>query len=284
MKKRKKTDLICVVILLIPAMLALAPLLFLVTGSIMGTPEIREYIGPVLGGADGFAVWRLFPAYPTLVNYIELFLDSPEFFQMFWNSMKITVGILAGQLVFGMPAAWGLACYDFPGKRAVYLCYIVLMMMPFQVTMLSEYLVLDALRLNDTLWAVILPGMFLTFPPFLMYRFFAGIPQSLIEAARVDGAGEFAVFVWIGIPVGSSGIISALVLQFLECQSMVEQPLTFLKTKSLWPLSLYLPEVNLNRAGFALCASFVALIPALFVFLYGQDYLEQGIVASAIKE
>ena len=92
------------------------------------------------------------------------------------------------------------------------------------------------------------------------------------------------VFIRIGIPVGSSGIISALVLQFLECQSMVEQPLTFLKTKRLWPLSLYLPEVDLSRSGFALCASFVALIPALFAFLYGQDYLEQGIVASAIKE
>ncbi len=282
--RKKKLDPICILVLFLPAVLAVAPLVFLATGSFMDTQEIRDYIGPVLSGSEGFAVWRLFPVWPTLVNVVELFLDSPEFFQMFWNSMKITAGILAGQLVFGMPAAWGLARYEFPGKKAVWFSYIVLMMMPFQVTMLSEYLVMDKLGLSDTLLAVILPGMFLTFPPFLMYRFFCGIPSSLIEAARVDGAGELMVFIRIGIPVGSSGIISALVLQFLECQSMVEQPLTFLKTKRLWPLSLYLPEVDLSRSGFALCASFVALIPALFAFLYGQDYLEQGIVASAIKE
>lgn len=271
-------------LLLLPALLAVSPVLFLVTGTFMGTQEITSYISPVLGDGEGYAVWRLIPLFPTLRNVVELLLDSPEFFQMFWNSMKLTFGILMGQLVFGMPAAWGLAKYDFPGKKKIYLCYIVLMMMPFQVTMLSEYLVLDRLDLLDTLSAVILPGVFSTFPPFLMYRFFCGIPEALLEAARVDGAGEWQVFFRLGIPVGSSGIISAMVLEFLECQSMIEQPLTFLKTKSLWPLSLYLPEINMERAGFALCASFVALLPALFVFLYGQEYLEQGIVAAAIKE
>lgn len=270
--------------LLLLALLAVSPVLFLVTGTFMGTQEIKSYISPVLGDGEGYAVWRLIPLFPTLQNVVELLLDSPEFFQMFWNSMKITFGILLGQLVFGTPAAWGLARYDFPGKKKLYLCYIVLMMMPFQVTMLSEYLVLDKLGRMDALSAVILPGVFSTFPPFLMYRFFCGIPEALLEAARVDGAGELQVFFRLGLPMGSSGIISALVLEFLECQSMIEQPLTFLKTKSLWPLSLYLPEISMERAGFALCASFVALLPALFVFLYGQEYLEQGIVAAAIKE
>ena len=91
------------------------------------------------------------------------------------------------------------------------------------------------------------------------------------------------IFVAVGIPLGSSGIISALVLSFLECYSMIEQPMTFLKTKSLWPLSLFLPEVSSSNAGFSMCASFAALLPAVFVFLIGQDYLEQGIAASGIK-
>lgn len=271
-------------LLLLLALLTVSPVLFLVTGTFMGTQEIKGYIGPVLGDMEGFAVWRLLPVYPTLKNIIGLLFDSPEFFQMFWNSMRVTVFTLAGQLVFGMPAAWGLAQYEFPGKKAVYLCYIVLMMMPFQVTMLSEYLVLDGMGLMDTVWAVILPGIFSTFPPFLMYRFFSGIPKALLEAARVDGAGELQIFLRIGIPVGSSGILAALVLGFLECQNMVEQPLAFLKTKSLWPLSLYLPEIDAGQAGFALCASFAALLPAVLVFLYGQEYLEQGIAAAAIKE
>ena len=75
-----------------------------------------------------------------------------------------------------------------------------------------------------------------------------------------------------------------MVLGFLEYWNMIEQPLAFLKDKSLWPLSLYLPEISQNRAGFAFAASVVTLVPSVFVFLLGQDYLEQGIVASALKE
>ena len=191
------------------------------------------------------------------------------------------MGILAGQLIFGMPAAWGLARYSFRAKKMIYMIYIIMMMMPFQVTMLSQYLVLDRLHLLDTGAAVILPGMFSTFSVFIMYRFFCGISESVLEAARIDGAGEWRIFLRIGIPLGASGIISALVLSFLECWNMIEQSMTFLETKSLWPLSLFMPEISSSNAGFSLCASFMALLPAVFVFMAGQDYLEQGIAYSA---
>ena len=198
--------------------------------------------------------------------------------------VKIAGGILAGQLIFGMPAAWGLARYSFTGKKIIYMLYIIMMMMPFQVTMLSEYLVLDRLELLDTSSAIILPGIFSTFSVFIMYRFFCGIPESILEAARIDGAGEFQIFFRLGIPLGAAGIISAMVLSFLECWSMMEQSMTFLETKSLWPLSLFLPEIEDGNAGLSLCASFAALLPAVIVFLSGQDYLEQGIASAAVKE
>lgn len=265
-------------------LLCLAPVLFLVIGSFMGNDEIYRHIAPVIGNAEGYAGWTPLPMYPTFQHLVELLLDSPEFFHMFWNSVKTTVCIMGGQLLFGMPAAWGLARYSFPGRRLIYMLYIVLMMMPFQVVMLSEYLVLDRLSLLDTAGAVILPGIFATFPVFLMYRFFRGVPDSILEAARIDGAGELQLFFRMGIPLGSSGIISAMVLSFLECWNMIEQPMVFLKTKSLWTLSLYLPEINGSNAGFCICASFAALLPAALVFLSGQDYLEAGIVASAVKE
>lgn len=266
------------------ALLCLAPVLFLVIGSFMGNDEICRHIAPVIGEAKGYADWPLLPMYPTLRHVVELLLDSPEFFHMFWNSIKTTACIMGGQLLFGMPAAWGLARYSFPGRRLVYMLYIVLMMMPFQAVMLSEYLVLDRLSLLDTAGAVILPGIFATFPVFLMYRFFRGVPESILEAARIDGAGEVQLFFRMGIPLGSSGIISAMVLSFLECWNMIEQPMVFLKTRDLWPLSLYLPEINGSNAGFCICASLAALLPAALVFLSGQDYLEAGIVASAVKE
>lgn len=263
------------------AILEVSPLLFLLAGTFMEDQEIVDQIAPVLGSGEGYASWRLIPLYPTGRNLVGLLLDSPEFFQMFWNSVRITVGILAGQLIFGMPAAWGLARYSFRAKKVIYMIYIIMMMMPFQVTMLSQYLVLDRLHLLDTGAAVILPGMFSTFSVFIMYRFFCGISESVLEAARIDGAGEWRIFLRIGIPLGASGVISALVLSFLECWNMIEQSMTFLETKSLWPLSLFMPEISSSNAGFSLCASFMALLPAVFVFMAGQDYLEQGIAYSA---
>ena len=277
-------DLTRLTMIVVPGITICMPVLILFFGSLADEIEWAGRMMSMIMDDQGYVSWKWIPDYPTLDNFVELLFLTPEFLKLFWNSMKITGGILAGQLVFGIPAAWGLAHYDFPGRKVIYLSYMVLMMMPFQVTMLSEYLVLEGLGLSDTLSAVILPGIFSTFPPFVMYRFFCGIPGSLLEAARVDGAGELRIFVSIGIPVGSSGILSVMILQFLECQSMIEQPAAFLKTKSLWPLALYLPEIRLEEAGFAFCASFMALLPALLVFLCGQDYLEQGIAAAAIKE
>lgn len=278
----KKIPAICV--LLITASLCLAPVLFLFAGTFMGDNEIYTCVAPVLGEKEGFAVWHLLPQYPTLQNVVELLFDSPEYFQMFWNSILDTGAILAGQLLFGMPAAWGLARYSFRGGKMVYQLFILVMMMPFQVTMLSQYLVLNRLNLLDTPGAIILPGIFSTFSVFIMYRFFRGVPENIMEAARIDGAGEVQIFLRIGIPLGSPGILSALVFSFLDCFAMLEQPMTFLKTKSLWPISIYLPEITSQNAGFTLCASFVTILPAMFVFLAGQDYLEQGIAMAGVKE
>ena len=264
--------------------LAVFPILFTVAGSIMGSQELKQVLEPFLTGEGGYISWEFLPLYPTLRAYIEVLLDSPEFFVMFWNSVKITAGVLVGQILIGVPAAWGFAKYKFPGKNVLFLIYIALMMMPFQVLMLSNYLVLDGLGLLDTLVGIILPGIFSTFPVFIMYRFFEGIPAALLEAAKVDGAGEWLCFWKLGIPLGSPGIISALVLGFLEYWNLIEQPMAFLKNKELWCLSLYLPEIDASQAGKAFAVSVIVLIPAVLVFLAGQDYLEQGIISTAIKE
>lgn len=266
------------------ALIAVFPVLFAIVGSFMGKRELEELLYPVLKETGGVVSWRMLPLYPTLRSYVEVLLDTPEFFVMFWNSVKITAGVLMGQLLVGIPAAWGFGKYRFPGKKALFLIYISLMMMPFQVMMLGNYLVLDHLHLLDSLPGIILPAVFSTFPVFIMYRFFESIPEALLESARIDGAGEVCLFFRIGIPLGSPGIISALVLGFLEYWNLIEQPMAFLKTKELWPLSLYLPEITMEQVGKAFAVSVIVLFPAVLVFLAGQDYLEQGIISTAIKE
>ena len=273
------------IFLFLLALIFVFPVLFLTAGSFMGKNELKDLLLPVLEqGSKGYVSWKLIPEYPTLKFYVEVLLDSPEFFIMFWNSVKIAAGVLIGQLLVGMPAAWGFARFDFPGKRLLFILYIALMMMPFQVMLLGNYLVLDYFGLLDSLPGIIFPAVFSTFPVFIMYRFFEGIPQALLEAARLDGAGELRLFFIIAIPLGSPGVISAMVLDFLEYWNLIEQPVVFLRTKELWPLSLYLPNIDLNKAGMAFVASMITLIPAVLVFFWGQEYLEQGIVAAAVKE
>ena len=260
------------------------PVLFLLTGSVTSRYELGQYLAPLSDAAKGFVYWKWMPDYPAFSHYENVLLFTPQFYVVFWNSVKITAFILAGQLLVAVPAAWAFAIYPFPRRRLLFTVYLALMLMPFQVTMLSSYLVLNGLHLMNTHGAVILPAVFSAFPVFLIYRSFCGIPKELLEAARVDGAGEWQIFWRMGIPLASGGILSSAVLGFLECWNMIEQPLAFLKDQSLWPLSLYLPEISLDQAGYAFVASVITLIPALFVFLLGRDYLERGIAASALKE
>ena len=119
---------------------------------------------------------------------------------------------------------------------------------------------------------------------FMLRAYMKGLSESLYESAELDGANKFQGFLHIGVPLGSSGIVSALVLSFLDAWNLIEQPLTFLKNKTLWPLSLYLPNISMDNAGLAFVASVITLIPSLLVFMAGQNYLEQGIAASAVKE
>ncbi len=281
-KELKRGVTLC--LLFVPTLLVCLPIVLLVTGSVMGNGELRRYLAPVFSDALTYISWKLVPDYPTFESYGKLLLMTPQFFVLFWNSMKMVGCILLGQLVIGVPAAWAFAVYQVRGSRALFALYVVLMLLPFQVTMLSSYLVLNRLGLLDTPASVILPAVFSTFPVFLTYGGFRCIPVQLFEAARIDGAGELRIFWKLGVPLGKSGLLSAMVLGFLEYWNMMEQPMAFLENKALWPLSLYLPEITWAQAGYAFTASIITLIPAVFVFVWGQDYLEQGIIFSGLKE
>ena len=271
-------------LLILPGMFVVLPVVLLITGSVMDHYELTGYLSSVFMDGSEFISWKLMPDYPSFENYGKLLFMTPQFFVLFWNSVKMVLCILAGQLLVGVPAAWAFAVYKVRAGRFLFALYVVLMLLPFQVTMLSSYLVLNSLSLLNTQKAVILPAVFSTFPIFLTYGGFRAIPEQLFEAARVDGAREWYIFFKMGLPLGKSGILSALVLGFLEYWNMMEQPMAFIDDKALWPLSLYLPEIVWGQAGYAFCASVITLIPAAFVFVMGQDYLEQGIVYSGLKE
>ena len=271
-------------VLIFTGLFICSPVLLLLSGSMTGEYELTQAFKAVLSGGSGFINWTVLPEFPTLEWYRRLLFYSPQFFILFWNSIKMVLIILAGQLVIAVPAAWAFAVYRFPFRRLLFTLYIVLMLMPFQVTMVSSYLVLNKLGLIDTVWAVILPGAASTLPVFIMTRFFMDIPEAVMEAAAVDGASSFQTFLRFGLPLGAPGILSAVVLGFLEYWNAIEAPQAFLKNQALWPLSLYMANITADNAGVSLIASLITLTPPLLIFLSGQKYLEQGIISSGMKD
>lgn len=262
------------------ALLVWWPVWYLLMGAIQSPEELALTVGPAISG-KGEAIYTVLPVWPTLWPLVELLLDTPEFWDTFWNTVLLSVPQVLGQLLTGVPAAWALSRLRFRGRRVLTGVYILLMLMPFQVTMTPNFLVLDALKLMDTVWAVILPGIFSAFPVFIMLRFFDGIPRELLDSADLDGANHFQVFWHIGLPLGRPGILAAMVLTFLESWSAVEQPLTFLRDEKWLPLSLRIGQMELSQA---MGAGLVALIPAVLVFRWGQKYLELGIRSGTMEE
>lgn len=260
------------------------PLWWMAMGALTPIDELTATLGPALLEKEGYAIWPLLPSWPTLAPLTELLLDTPEFFTMFWNTCALVFPQVLGQLAVGIPAAWAMSRLQFRGRGALKTLYLVLMLLPFQVTMVSAYLAANMLGLLDTIWAVILPGVFGAFPVFIMTKGFDAVPAALLEAAALDGTGALGTLLRIGVPLGMPGILSAAVLGFLEAWNAIEQPMTFLQTKALWPLSLYLPQIAAQRLGLAMAASLVMLAPAALIFRFGQQYLTLGIQSSGLKE
>ncbi len=269
--------------MVILVLIILAPIYITIVHSFMGMREIELDIGSILGGGDKMAAIPLLPSYPTLKNYRELLLYAESFYRMFWNSFLQAVPTVAGQILIAAPAAFVMAKYHFRGKRILFWIYLAVMLMPFQVLMVSEYLVLKNLSIVNTHLAIILPGIFGTFPVFILMKVFMNIEDDVMEAARLDGAGALVLLVKIGMPIGKGGIVSVAVLDFLECINSIEAPLVFLRDKERWPLSLFFPAISIYNAGEVFAVSVMIMIPAVLIFFLGDEYLETGFKAFQVK-
>ncbi len=280
MQKLKKSFILLLLCLL--ALFTGWVLWFMVMGALTPKDELLVTIAPALEKESARqAVWTILPSWPTLQPLVELLLDTPIFFTMFWNACKLVFPQVIGQILMAAPAAWVFSKLQFPGRKAIYGLYLLLMVLPFQITMVPNYLVLNKLALMDTPFAVILPGIFSTFPVFIIKKAFDAVPTSLLEAAALDGAGPLRSFWSIGLPLGVPGILSAAVLGFIESWNAIEQPMMFLKDQSNWPLSLYLSNITVNDLGLAMAASLMMLAPPLLLFMAGEKHLKQGIGLSA---
>ncbi len=212
-------------------------------------------------------------------SYREVLLD-PLLLRMFWNSAALTVPILAGQLIVSPRAAYGFEMARFRGKELLFGLYIIVMLMPMQLLMVPHYITAEALGYNNTWWAIILPGIFAPFGTFLLRQQMKGLDRAQLEAARLDGAGEWQIFWRIVLPELGPTMAALAVLTFAEGWNIVDQAVVFLRDEMAQPLSVYLSRLVTGDAGTVFAAACVYLFPALLVFLWGHGSMAHGIALS----
>lgn len=217
----------------------------------------------------------------SLSQFEDILLGTKEYFVWFWNSFKYTLAILVLGIPVSVLAAYGFSQYRFRGKDALFFLYMLLMLLPFQATAVSQYLTARTLGIVDTPWAVILPCAYGSFGTFLLTQFMRGIDGEILEAARIDGAGSLRILLRVVLPLCRPAVASLFILQLISCWSMVDQPLLFMRSEELLPLSLRLNGASFGQSAFAAGVVY-AVLPAL-AYLYCQDALERGISLSSVK-
>ncbi|WP_314587217.1 carbohydrate ABC transporter permease [Paenibacillus terrigena] len=268
----------------------LFPIVVTFTNSLMTEGEIEhnyhligEMINTSAGEKDEFVNLKIFPDWLSFHQYAEVLVHKPMFLQMFWNSVGLVTPIIAGQVLVASLAAYAFAKLRFWGRDKLFVIYLMTMIMPFQVTLVPNYIIVEKLGLMNTTSAIILPGIFSAFGVFMLRQFMLHIPNSYIEAAKMDGAGQLRIFYKIIVPLIQPGIAALIVLLFVDNWNMVEQPLIFLEDAFKQPLSLYLSRINEGARGVAFAASVLFMAPMVLLYLYAESYFVEGIQLSGIK-
>ena len=267
------------------AILFLTPIFLTITNSFMSSSEISANYGSVFATSEaGGKVFisekvnlKFIPDIVSFSQYITVLFKSPDYLFKFWNSVILVGPIVAFQLLVAMLAAYGFTRYMGRLREIIFFSYIILMLMPYQVTLVPNYLVSNWLHILDTRWAIWLPGIFSPFAVYLLTKYMKRIPFSMIEAAKIDGAGEWQIFTKICVPLCKGALCSVAILVFIDYWNMVEQPLILLSNEEMHPLSVFLSKINSGEIGLAFAVATIYMVPSLLVFLYGEDYLVEGI-------
>lgn len=201
----------------------------------------------------------------TLRWYREVFLSSPLYLKKFWASLGLTLVLTAGQMAVGIMAAYGLVIYEMPGRRVAAGILLILLLLPVQVLLVPQYLVLERFKLLDTMWALILPYFFLPFSTYFLMLFFEKTDRNVLDAARLEGAGSVKLLTGILLPMERRPVAALGLLVFLYAWSMVEQPMAFLKDPQLYPLAVYLMTAPEREWGLLSPCGVLAVLPLLAV-------------------
>ena len=267
------------------ALVILLPVVMTAIYSFFSPAEIKAFMG-TRGSYDASAFMqiKLAPSMFSLSQYYNILIEDMTILRYFVNSAMYAAAILLGQALLIPAMAYALSRFRFPGRDAIFFVVIMLMLLPFQVTMVPNVLTLRQMGLLDTVWAVILPMTIAPFSIFLLRQYMVSLPGDMIEAAQIDGAGTWRCFIHVVLPVCRPVLGAAVALSFADCWNLVEQPLTYLTTRTdLYPLSVVFNQLTEMRTGVEFAGAALYTLPALCIYLYFQADILEGVQLTELK-
>ena len=272
-KKQIVSRTIIIILLLMVAVIMILPFIWMVLGSLKMKSEL-------------FAVpLKWLPETPIWKNYSDVFEKVP-FLQFYWNTAKVAVLSTAGQVLTCALSAYAFSKLEFKGRDVLFIFYLATMMIPGQVTMIPQYELMNNIGLLNNHWTLILLNWFSPFGVFLLRQFFVSIPDSLVEAARIDGASEVKIFSSVICPLAKPAFATLITLTFLNSWNDFQGPLIFLSSKEKFTLQMgirYFQQMFGTEYTLIMASTTMSLIPILIIYICCQKYFIEGIAASGIK-
>lgn len=274
MKKQKRVrKIITTVILSLFALLFAMPLLWMILTSFKANNEVFSQ--------------NWFPTKWHPENYATVWNnDTVPAWRAFTNSLIVVVLGTGGQLIISSLAAYAFAKIDFKGRNTLFALFLGTMMIPSQATIIPRYMLFFKIGLYNNIWSVILPSWFGITSIFLLRQFYMGLPNDLMEAAKIDGAGHFRIFSQILMPLTKPAMISAMILSFISLWNDYLSPLIFLVNKKLYTVPQAVKFWLFDDAKpyhLTMAASTIFIIPVIILFVFCQKYFVEGIATSGVK-
>lgn len=218
-----------------------------------------------------------------LLPYYQVFWGQSQYLMRFWESLGISLCIGFGQLVISALAAYGFARYRFKGRNLLFFVLTILMVLPIQVILVPNYIMLNNLGLLDTYASLILPQIFVPLGTFILRQSFLSIPASIMDAAMLDGCNAVDILVRVAMPMNVSGMVCVFLLSFLDAWNMVEQPIAYLKDVNRYPIYVALVYVAPTNTAIQLACCVLVIFPCLFLFTFFNQELVSGITLAEEK-
>ncbi len=273
-KNRMIGKIIIYILLALLVIITILPFVWMLSASIKSDREVFQ-MNPFV----------LIPENPHWDNYLKIWTKIP-FATFIKNTVVLTIVVTLMQLFTSSFAAYAFAKLEFKGKKQLFLAYISTIAMPWQVYMVPQFLMMRKMGLNDTLLAMVVLQAFSAFGVFLMRQFYMGIPDSLCEAARIDGMSEFKIYTNIMLPLSKPALATLTIFTFVATWNDYLGPTIYLKTEAKKTIQIGLQRFigqYSSEYGLIMAGSVISLIPVLIVFLALQKYFVEGIATSGVK-